>query len=117
MKNLSIGILSIFFLGFLMHLVAPWWVMAPVAGLVALVLGRSPAASFGIGFAAASLLWSSYATWLDWSNASILSQQMGVLFQGLTGAQLVLITGALGGLVGGLGALTGSLGGKLIRSK
>ncbi|MEO0777363.1 MAG: hypothetical protein AAF146_12415 [Bacteroidota bacterium] len=116
MKQLSLGIASIILVGFLGHQLGPWWIIAPVAAVVALLLDRSPAVCFGMGFAAAALLWGSYASWLDWSNAGLLSQQIGVLFRGLSGPQLLAITTTLGGLVGGLGALTGSLGRQLMRS-
>ncbi|MEN0002633.1 MAG: hypothetical protein AAF798_00770 [Bacteroidota bacterium] len=93
-----------FFLPFL-----PWWSVALFAALLSLFVKLSPALAFVAGFLGAALLWGGYAYYLDFLNEGILSARMGILFGGIPGSALPLVTAVFGGLVAGLGALTGSL--------
>ncbi len=69
---------------------------------------ENSAASFAAGTAAITLLWSSYAGFLNSMNANQLADQIGVLFKVGSG-YLMPITGLIGGLLGGFGAQTGTL--------
>ncbi|MFN0176620.1 MAG: hypothetical protein ACKVU0_18410 [Saprospiraceae bacterium] len=107
MKSTILSALVIFVLGNLCRFGLPWWSLAPIAFLVGWFFGRGAWSAFLGGFLGGFLLW--YATaWLtDNSNGGMLSAKVGQLFMGVEALQLLLVTGALGGLLGALGALTG----------
>lgn len=65
--------------------------------------------SFLLALVAGFLLWYSNAWLADSANEGLLSARVGLLFQGLKGWQLLLVTGLLGGILAGLGAMTGQL--------
>ena len=79
----------------------PWWSVA----IVAFVFGYS--ASNGLrAFSQASsvlaLIWGMWVQMQNVPNGGLLAGKIGVLFGGISAVQLVLITAALGGLIGGL---------------
>ena len=106
------GILQIILtivLGYFVQLYYPFWAMAVVAAIVALLFKyKLTITSFAAGFIAAFLLWCAYAYTLNLENLSVLSTKMGELFQ-TKSSYLPYATGILGGLLGGFGAMTGSL--------
>lgn len=95
-------------LGFVAGLFLPWWSIAIVAFLVALLLALRPGRAFLCGFAGIFILWGVLSWWIDMKNSSILSRRMAEIFP-LHGSSvlLVLITALVGGLVGGFAAMTG----------
>ena len=100
-------------LGFIAQNYFPFWSMAAVAAIVALLFKyKNSAASFSVGFSAAFLLWCAYAYTLNLENLGLLATKLGELFN-VTGSHLPYVTGMVGGLLGGFGALTGSLARKL----
>ncbi len=113
MKKFGLQTLIILVVGFIAHQFLPYWATAVVAGLVGLLFRyENSAASFAAGFAAGTLLWSSYAWFLNSANLNSLSGMLGELFK-TNGAYLVYVTGLAGGLLGGLGAMTGTLARKM----
>ena len=58
------------------------------------------------GFVGVFLLWGIAAFQIDLGNESILSSRIGEIF----GANMIVVTALIGGLLGGMGALTGTLG-------
>jgi hypothetical protein len=117
MKKFGLQALIILIGGFIAHQFLPFWAVAIVAGTVGLFFFyENSAVSFAAGFAAASLLWSGYAGFLNATNLNLLSGKMGELFH-INGSYLVYLTGMVGGLLGGLGAMTGSLARKLFERK
>lgn len=107
-------ILGMIALSLLGHLLLPWFAVA-LAGIVMGLLFFMPHwRAMLLGFLGAALLWGCYAGWLNWQNQGILAERMGMLFGGLSGWLLVLVTAILGGAYGSLGALTGSLFRRLI---
>ena len=56
---------------------------------------------------ALSLLWMGTAAMVDAQNGGILAGKMALLLSLPNTSTLILLTGALGGLLGGLGALSG----------
>ncbi len=96
-------------LAFAAGIFLPWWSIAVVGLLVAVIIPQRPLKSFFAGFVALFLLWGGLAFWLNIGNEGILLQRVGSLFK-LDNASwlLLVISGILGGLVAGLGALTGS---------
>jgi hypothetical protein len=113
MKKFGLQTIIILVVGFLAHQFLPFWAIALVAGLVGFLFKyENSAASFAAGLAAATLLWSGYAMFLNITNGNILSESLGTLFS-MKGTNLVYITGLIGGLLGGLGAMTGTLARKM----
>ena len=100
--------LAIIALTFLTGSWLPWWTLALLAAVICFLLGIRPGIGFLTGFIAGLLLWSGMALWIDQANASLLSQQIGQLFNGLSTVGILLITGIFGALTGGLGGWTGS---------
>ena len=109
MKNYSLAAVFTLVAGALCWFGLPWWFLAVGAGLSGFFFKNRPLGHFGTGFGAGSLLWGSLAAWLNSQNGGMLATKIGQLFQGLSVAQLIWATGALGGLIAGMGALTGCL--------
>jgi hypothetical protein len=104
-----LAILLIAALSLLAGMFLPWWSIALVSFLVALLLIRSVGVAFLAGFAGIFLLWSLLSLWIDVRNESILSGKIAqVLPLGGSAALLILVTGFIGGLVGGFAAMAGS---------
>lgn len=106
----SLLIILILILGFIIQSFLPWWSIMLVAGILTLFFQLSTTQRSLAGFLGVFLLWGSYAIYLNMLNSGILAEKMGMLFGGLGGMTLVLITAIVGGLFGGLGAMTASLG-------
>ena len=96
-------------LSFISGLFLPWWGIAIVAFLVALLVKQPAGIGFLSGFLGVFLLWAVLAFWIDGRNDGILSQRIAnVLPLGGSGILLILVTGFAGGLVAGFAAMTGS---------
>lgn len=94
----------------------PWWTLALVAFVVALLIPQTNGRSFGAGFLGIFLLWSIIAFWIDAQNNSLLSTKVAQLFPlGGSSVLLVLVTALVGALVGGFAALSGGSLRRLIR--
>ncbi|MFQ5447069.1 MAG: hypothetical protein ACE5FF_09045 [Saprospiraceae bacterium] len=114
MKKILLQVIITAGLGYLAHLVLPFWAIAVAAFLAALLFQyRNSFSSFLAGFLAAFLLWGSYAFFLDSGNDSQLSGELGELFD-VDGSYLIYFSALLGALLGGFGAMTGSLARKLV---
>jgi hypothetical protein len=101
--------LLIALLSFIAGLFLPWWSIAIVAFLVALLLQQGIGRSFLAGFAGIFLLWALVAFWIDVKNESLLSHKIAQLFPlGGSSFLLILITALIGALVGGFAAMAGS---------
>lgn len=94
---------------FFAGLIMPWWSIAFVGFIVALIIQQAPAKSFLAGFVALFILWGAMAWWIDLKNQGILSRKIALILP-LNGNTflLILITAIIGALVAGLAALTGS---------
>ncbi len=114
MKNALLVTLFILIVGNISRIGGPWWAVAPVAALAVLLFPVGPGRAFLIGTLAGILLWWASALWLNMANGGVFASKIGLLFQGLQGVQLLLITGLIGGLLGGLGALNGALARSLV---
>ena len=96
-------------LSFIAGLYLPWWGIAIAAFVVALIVYQNAGMAFLAAFAGLLLLWSGLAFWIDSGNESILSARIGELLGiGNNAFLLILITGAVGGLVAGFAAMSGS---------
>ena len=108
MKFLAALILTAL-LSFIAGLYLPWWGIAIAAFVVALIVYQNAGMAFLAAFAGLLLLWSGLAFWIDSGNESILSARIGELLGiGNNAFLLILITGAVGGLVAGFAAMSGS---------
>lgn len=111
MKNSIYAIIAIILLGLLVHQFTPWWSIVLVTALVGGIFNEHAGKSFLFGFMGVFLLWGLAAYQMDAANESILSTRMAKIF----GANMVIVTALLGGLLGGMGALTGTLGQRLFK--
>lgn len=109
MKNYLFSTLVIFIVGNLCHFGLPWWSVAPIAAIVFIIWPKTGPIAFAAGVTAGTLLWTVSAVWLNVANGSVFSAKIGQVFQGLSTANLLYITGLIGGLLGGFGALTGQM--------
>lgn len=96
-------------LSFLAGLYSPWWSIAIVAFLVALLIKQRYGFGFLSGFLGIFLCWGLLAFWIDVKNNHILSQKMAQVFSlGASPVAIILVTALVGGLVGGFAAMSGS---------
>lgn len=108
MKNI-ISLLVLAIACILIQSFTPWWSSLIIIGLFTAIMNTPPIKALLFGAIILFVIWFVYAFYLNHQNDGILSTRVGVLFQGLSGFNLVLITGILGAIIGGLSALTGSL--------
>ncbi|MGZ8552835.1 MAG: hypothetical protein ACXWV8_05480 [Chitinophagaceae bacterium] len=108
MKFLAALLLTALF-SFIAGLYLPWWSIAIAAFIVALMIYQRAGIAFLAAFWGLLLLWSSLSFWIDSENESILSARIGELLGiGNNSFLLVIITGAIGGVVAGFSAMSGS---------
>ena len=97
-------------LSFLAGIFLPWWSIAIVAFLIALLIPQKIVMAFLAGLSGIFLLWATLALWIDIKNGSVLSNKIAELFKlGGSSILLILVTAFIGGLVGGFAAMAGSL--------
>lgn len=97
-------------LSFAACLYFPWWSIAVACFLVALLIRQKPGVAMLTGFLALFLLWGGLAYWISRGNNDILAHKISeLILKKDNPAMLVLITGAIGALVGAFAALSGSL--------
>ncbi len=117
MKFIAAVIITLL-LSFISGLYLPWWGIAVISFVVALVIHQRGWRAFLSGFLALFLLWILLALWRDIPNDSILSSKIGdLLGVGRSPMLVMLITGLIGGLVAGIAALTGSLLRSILRKR
>lgn len=107
--RLILSILLIAALGFLAGKFLPWWSIAMVSFLVALLIPQTISKSFLSGLFGIFILWGIVALWIDIKNNSVLSHKVSELFKlGGSSFLLIFVTALIGGLVGGFAAMAGS---------
>ena len=96
-------------LSFIAGIYLPWWSIAIVAFLVALLIKQKIGLASLAGFTGIFLLWGGLALLIDIKNESILSHKIAQIFP-LNGSAflLVLVTAFIGALVAGFAAMSGS---------
>ena len=88
----------------------PWWSIAIVAFIVALVIPQSAFSAFLAGFLSTGLLWLVLSYYISRINNDLLAGKISLLiFHSNNPLLLILATGLIGALVSGLGALSGNL--------
>lgn len=96
-------------ISFIAGLYFPWWSIAIIAFLIALLIPQGIGRSFLSGFTGIFLLWGLLALWIDIKNESILSGKVAQLFLlGSHSVLLILATALIGALVGGFAAMSGA---------
>lgn len=93
---------------FIAGLYLPWWSLAAIAFLVALLVHQKAGKAFLSAFIALFLLWGCLALWIDIRNTGILSKRIAELLGLGSSFLLVLITGLIAALVAGFAAMSGS---------
>ena len=107
--KLILSILLIAALGFIAGIFLPWWSIAIIAFLVALLIPQNIGLGFLSGFLGIFIMWAIVAAWIDIRNQGILSKKIAQLLPlGGSSVLLVLVTAIVGGLVGGFAAMAGS---------
>ena len=96
-------------LAFIAGLYLPWWSIAIVGIVVALLVHQRALKAWLSGFLGVFILWAGLAWWIDMKNNGILSEKIAsVLPMGGSSVVLILVTGIVGGLVAGFAAMSGS---------
>lgn len=96
-------------LSFIAGLYLPWWSLALVAFLVALLIKQTIGFAYLSAFTATFFLWGGLALFIHLRNNGVLTERMARLFP-LNGNSfyLIIITALVGALVSGFAAMTGS---------
>lgn len=95
-------------LSFAACLYLPWWSIAVIAFMVALLIPQKPLKAFLCAFIALFLLWGGLSFWISNNNDHILAHKISLLIFKLDNPYLLMLATALiGALVAGFGALTG----------
>jgi len=109
MMKFLVSVVLISLISFIACLYLPWWSIAIVSLLVAIIFPQKPLWSFLAGFCALFLLWTILALFISSSNNHILAHRMSlVILNNDSPFVLMLVTGLIGALVAGFAALAGS---------
>src|SRR5690349_17127827 len=96
-------------LSFIAGFYLPWWSIAFVAFLVALLIRQRPGFAYLSAFTAIFFLWGGLALFIHLRNNGVLTERMARLFPlGGNTIYLILITAMVGALVAGFAAMSGS---------
>lgn len=96
-------------LSFIAGLFTPWWSLAVISFLVAVLIRQRPGIAFLSGFTGIFLCWGLLSLWIDSKNNHILSHKIAQIFPlGGSSALLILVTAVVGATVGGVAAISGS---------
>ena len=94
---------------FIAGLYLPWWSLALIAFLVAILIQQKTGYAFLSAFTAIFFLWGGLALLIHVRNQGVLTKKMAELFP-LQGQSfyLILITATIGAVVAGFAAMSGS---------
>ena len=96
-------------LSFIAGLFTPWWSLAVISFLVAVLIRQRLGMAFLSGFTGIFLCWGLLSLWIDAKNNHILSHKIALIFPlGGSSVLLILVTAVVGALVGGMAAISGS---------
>ena len=102
--------LIILILSFAGSFFLPWWMVALIAFVAALIYGGKPGKAFLSGFGAIFIAWSILALMKSIPNDNILAGRVVQLFPLPNNWIWVLVvTAVIGGIVGGMSAISGAL--------
>ena len=101
-------------LSFISCMYLPWWSIAVIVFLIALLIPQNPWKTFLCAFVSLFVLWSGLSFWISNNNENILAHKISLLlFNFDSPLFLIFITGLTGGIVAGFAGLAGSF----LRSK
>ena len=104
-----ISIILIALLSFAACLYFPWWSIAIVAFVVAVLIPQGAGLSFLTGFLSLFLLWGILSFWISSSNEHILAHKVSMIILNIDNPYLLMfVTALIGGVVAGFAAITGS---------
>jgi len=87
----------------------PWWSIAIVAFVVAVLIPQEAGLSFLAGFLSLFLLWGILSFWISSSNDHILAHKISQIIIKIDNPYLLMfVTALIGGVVAGFAAITGS---------
>lgn len=101
--------LIILILSFASGYFLPWWIVAIISFLTALIIGTTAKSSFWQAFIAVLIVWIVLALFKSIPNDHIMATRIAHLFHLPSWGYILAVTGILGGLVGGMSALSGLL--------
>ncbi|MGB8190611.1 MAG: hypothetical protein WCF67_01770 [Chitinophagaceae bacterium] len=84
-----------------------WWIIAPVAFVASLFLGKTPKQAFWSAFAANALVWTVFILITATPANPLLYERLSNLFSLPHWSLLVIIAVLIAGLISGLAALSG----------
>lgn len=87
----------------------PWWTVALVAFVIAILAALRPGKAFLTGFLGVGLWWLIAALYRDIPNHHILTTRMAGVFSLPSYWLYILVTVIIGGLTGGMAAAAGAL--------
>ena len=105
----------LFFSLWIVTLFLPWWTLLIPAVVLGAVLFDSSPAAFFTGFLSLFAAWGVQVLYINTANESILSSRMAEMLGVGNSWVVILITAAIGGLIGGMGTLLGSQIRQLLR--
>ena len=96
-------------LSFAACLYLPWWSIAVVAFIVAVLIPQNIGKAFIAAFLAIFVLWAGLSFWLSFNNNHLLAHKVSILILKTDSPNLLIVATALiGALVAGFAALSGS---------
>jgi hypothetical protein len=111
-----VSILLTALLAFASGFYLPWWSVAVASFVIAILIYQKPWISFLTGFMGVLLLWPILIWKINAANENVLAPKISLLMGfGEGNVLLIVVTCAIGAIVGGLGALTGSLLRKVLK--
>lgn len=104
-----ISIIITALLSFAACLYFPWWSIAIVAFIVAVLIPQKSGISFLAGFIALFLLWFGLSFWMSNNNHHILAHKVSLIILKIDSPYLLMLaTAFIGAVVAGLAAMSGS---------
>jgi hypothetical protein len=101
--------LIILILSFAAGFILPWWLVAIISFLAALIIGKTSGKGFLSGFLGVAIAWIALALMKSIPNENILAGRVATLFHLPNWIFILVITAVTGGLIGGLAAWSGVL--------
>ncbi len=96
-------------LSYVAGLFYPWWSIAVVAFVIALIIRQHPLKAFFTAFLSVFVFWFGFSFFIDLANDHILANRMALLFFKVSSPILMcVVSGLLGGIVAGFAALSAS---------
>jgi hypothetical protein len=107
LKHISFSALIILIGGALAMFNLPWWSITIAAAVSSFLFPIPPLRAWALAFSLGFSLWWGIAFFFHTQNAGLLTAKIGELFGHISSAQILSLTGLIGGILAGLGALCG----------